>query len=221
MILIDSYVKIYLELGFVRYFTKLPITVLLILYYLYNNSELLRLKRVFMLIALSLFLLGDFFFIKEEQVMFFSLAMACFILAKVFYILNFSNKRDFKLGKLLPLLSLSLVYGYLVMYFILPNLNTFYIPVLIYCFVELMVLIFAFLRQGNVDRKSFIFVFVGVIIAFFSDAITAIDTFNSPNFFYENSALMLLYGLSQYLIVIGVTEAVKLKNEDVIDARFL
>lgn len=221
MILADSFVKIYPELSFIRYFTKLPITILLILYYLYNNKEPLRLKRIFMLIALSLFLLGDFFFIKEEQVLFFSLAMACFILAKVFYILNFSNKRDFKLGKLIPLLSFSLLYGYLVMYFILPNLNTFYLPVLIYCFVELMVLIFAFLRQGSVDRKSFVLVFLGVIIALFSDAITAIDTFNIPNFFYENVALMLLYGLSQFLIVIGVTEAVKRKDEDVIGGHLL
>lgn len=216
MIIIDSYVKIALSGHGCRYATKLSISIVLILFFIQNHSEVSRIKFYYMILALVCFLLGDFFFIDESNMLFFSLGMGSFILGKLFYILNFSHYSDFKFTKLFPLILICIVYGFGVMHFILPNLNEFYVPVILYFFVALMVLIFAFLRQWYVNKKSFFIVFSGVVISLISDTLIAIDTFAIRDFIYENIATMLFYGLSQYLIVFGVTEAVLKEHDDVL-----
>lgn len=216
MIIIDSYVKINFGGHAFRYATKLSISILLLFFFIQNHSEVSRMKFYYMILALGCFLLGDFFFIDESNMLFFSLGMGSFILGKLFYILNFSHSSDFRLVKLIPLLLICIVYGFGVMHFILPNLNEFYVPVVLYFFIALMVLIFAFLRQWYVDKKSFFIVFSGVVISLISDTLIAIDTFAIRDFIYENIATMLFYGLSQYLIVFGVTEAVLKEHDDVL-----
>ena len=102
------------------------------------------------------------------------------------------------------------VYMVGLMHFVMGNLGSFLIPILIYIFVSLMVVLFAFLRKNEVDVKSYVLVLAGVVVAIISDSITVLQSFYNPNFPYHKILIMLIYGISQYLIVIGIVEEKKI-----------
>ncbi len=207
ILILDICIKVNLgDNSFYRYFSKTVLTILLILLFVYNSENILKIKSLFVIAALAFFLIGDIFFIKGSNRVFFGLGMLCFVIGKLFYILKFAHTKDFKLNRLFPILMISLILFLAVMHFILNSLNELYIHVLLYFFVELMVLIFALLRKENVTKKSYIIVFWGAVLAIISDIITGLKTFSIPGFAYEKITIMLFYAISQYFIIRGLVE---------------
>lgn len=195
-----------------RYISKTLLIGWLVAFYLMNQKETSKKHFWFMIIALSSFIIGDWLLIEPKNTALFASGMMFFIVGKLFYAFRFSNQRDFKLGRLLPFLSICFLYILWLMNLIYDNLHQLFFPVLIYFFASIIVLQFAFLRKGDVNSHSYYLVFIGMIVSMASDSITALKVFYMPDFAYEKVTIMLFYGVSQYLIVLGITREVKQKE---------
>ncbi len=190
-----------------RYLTK-PFATLLLIGYVYFNASHVQVKRLEMiLIALSLFLIGDIVFINRDNFILFNVALLFYLSAKIFFMRCFFNENVFKVSRLMPFLILSFLYLTTILYLIFDNLSQKYLlQVLVYFFVVQLVALFAFLRAGAVSKFSFIIVFFGVLISFVSDGVTALNLF-SNDFHYNGITSIIItiaYGVSQYLIVVGL-----------------
>ncbi len=130
--------------------------------------------------------------------------MSFFVLGKLFYALRFSNQKDFKLYMLLPFLVISFGYMVFIMDLIYDKLGDFFIPVMVYLFACLIVALFAFLRKGEVNIKSYILVIIGIGFTILSDTISVLQEFYQSDIAYHKITIMLFYGISQYFIVLGV-----------------
>ncbi len=187
-----------------RVITKTSLIVLLLIFYLINNREVLKKKRYVIIIALLFFICGDLFFIFHENALYFGLGILFFILGKIAYALRFTNNQDFKFRELIPSLLVLFAYMTIIMFFIQDNLGDYFIPVLIYLFTSLIVSQFAYLRRNVVLRKSFWMVLTGVFFSIVSDSISVLQAFYDKDFGYHQITIMLFYGISQYLIVVGI-----------------
>ncbi len=214
LLAIDIWVKLQFDNIPYRYISKTLVLLLLIIFYIKNQAETKRKHFWYMIGALGCFLIGDWLLIEPKNTMLFAGGMMFFILGKLFYAFRFSNQRDFKLSRLLPFLFICFLYILWLMNLIYDNLHGLFLPVLIYFFAAIIVLQFAFLRKDDVNRLSYLLVFIGTIVSMASDSITALKTFYMPDFACEKITIMLFYGISQYLVVVGILKEVK-KEEDV------
>jgi hypothetical protein len=205
ILIIDLVIKDNLDSIFFRYLSKSLIMISLIIFYLVHQKEKQKRNLYFMSAALFSFLLGDIFLINYEEVIFYILGVFLFILGKLFYVFRFSNQKDFKLLDLLPFFGLSFIYMFFIMHLVIDNLGSFLIPVFIYLFICLMLMLFAFLRWNEVNRESYILVTVGVFLSVINDSVTVLQSFYDPNIIpHYDIFVMLVYGVSQYLIVLGI-----------------
>ncbi|WP_055442352.1 lysoplasmalogenase family protein [Lacinutrix himadriensis] len=213
ILIIDIIVKLGLDTIPFRFITKPLIVVSLVFFYWINNNEKSKRKFVFMVLALFFFLLGDIFLIFKDVSLLFSLGMLGFILGKLFFTFRFSNQNDFKLVRLLPIVVFCFVYIFVVLNIIYDNLGGYFIPVLTYLFVAMLTLQFAYLRKSGVDAKSYLTVGIGILFSVVADSVAVLAQFYENNFFYDKVTVILFYGISQYLIVMGIIEEkVKIDN---------
>ncbi len=208
----DIWIKLYSEVSVYRFITKGGIIMSLLAYYLINNKERVALKRTFVIGALLCFWVGDIFLLLDKYPFCFSIGGFCFILGKMFYVFRFSNKKDFSLLKILPFLIVFFFYMVGILALIYKNLeNTFYLA-LLYFFIALTTIIFAYLRKGEVNTLSYYWVLIGMMFSVLSDSITALKTFYDKNIAYHLITIMLFYGLSQYFIVSGIVKETNLST---------
>lgn len=186
-----------------RFFTKSGLLILLFAYYIINHKENKRHKYIAVLVALSAFLIGDILMMFSEVQLCFLIGMLAFVIGKACYGIRFSHSEDFKVRKLLPFIIIC--FGYVIFLFtnIYEGLGSFWLPVMVYFFVTLMMVLMAYLRHGVVNKLSFLLVFIGVICSLFSDSIVAYKEFKT-NIPLQEVLVMLFYGVSQYLIIIGL-----------------
>jgi len=192
-----------------RVFSKPLLMTLLLLYFLLHR----RATKIRLLISLALLfsLLGDILLLFTGQSEnYFISGLLAFLLAHIFYTIQFSWERNKDLNILKPLVPL-LIFGGLFFYFLKDNLGNMLLPVSVYMTVILMMAFFAFLRKGKAPYKSFELVFTGAILFLISDATLAIDKFHSPVPF-SGILIMATYGLAQLCIVLGVLKGVKPKS---------
>ncbi len=202
----DILMKLNSEMLIYRFVSKSLVTILLLGYYLVNNKEQFKIKRIFIICALLFFLAGDVFLILHTQTVCFVIGTLCFIFGKVFYIFRFSNKRDFNLYKLFPLLAFCFIYlvGFLIL--IYKNLDSYFFLILLYLFAAMTTIAFAYLRKGDVNLISYNWVLIGVIFSVLSDNITGFRLFYDNDFAYHSITIMLFYGLFQYFVVLGIVK---------------
>lgn len=93
----------------------------------------------------------------------------------------------------------------------MENLGSSLIPVLVFLFVTLIAVQFAFLRRYAVNNKSFVLVMAGILLLLGADTSAVLSRFYN-RFPYQEVATMLLYGLSQFLIVLGLVHEKKNKS---------
>ncbi|QRM89907.1 hypothetical protein FG167_11920 [Lacinutrix sp. WUR7] len=206
ILIIDIIVKFGLDAIPFRFITKPLIVVSLVLFYWMNSNEKSKRNFVFMVLALFFFLLGDIFLIFKDVSLLFSLGMLGFIFGKLFFTFRFSNQNDFKLVRLLPVVIFCFVYIFVVLNIIYDNLGDYFIPVLVYLFVAMLTLQFAYLRKSGVDTKSYLSVGIGILFSVVADSVAVLAQFYENNFFYDKVTVILFYGISQYLIVMGIIE---------------
>jgi len=204
LLLIDIVVKLNFETIPFRLITKPLVIISLVLFYIFNNTETSKKKHYFMMLALFFFLIGDMFLIFEEYALFFSLGLFSFVLGKLFYAFRFSNQRDFKLVRLIPVLSFCFIYMFILLNIVYDNLGKYFFPVLIYLFTTMIVVQFVYLRKGEVNYKSYLLVGIGVLFSVLADSVAVLKTFYISGLFFEKVTIMLFYGISQFLIVYGI-----------------
>ena len=186
-----------------HYLTKPSLLISLILYFFVQSKEMILKTRILILAALIFSLLGDIFLMFVDQSPnYFMLGLMSFFLAHVFYCWVFFSVRNSKINPI-ALIFLLIFYAFGLFYLLKNNLGDLLIPVIFYILVILLMVISAFLRQKNVSRKSFIFVFIGAILFVISDSILALNKFYMPLPF-SSFSIMLTYGLAQFFIVLGL-----------------
>ncbi|WAC03925.1 lysoplasmalogenase [Lacinutrix neustonica] len=196
----------YLEPVPYRYLTKTLLITSLLIYFIINHNETSRKKVIMVVAALGCFIIGDLFLITMESKPLFIWGVFFFAIAKVLYSVRFSNHSDFKIYQLLPFLLFCFAYMCSVMLLVYDNLEDYFLPTLGYLFIVLIVAQFAYLRRNEVNKTSYWLVLIGIMFSMFSDSITLLKEFYSPNIAYHQITIMLFYGLSQYFIIVGIIQ---------------
>lgn len=195
----------------VRFFTKPLILIVLALYYFANKKSRLKIDG-FLVIGLLLFLAGDIFLMLYQVQLLYIFGLICFVFGKLFYCKRFSNNRDFDLTKLIPFLIIIFVYLVIIFIYVYDNLGNFFFPTLLYIFASTLLALFAFLRQGHVNKQSYYLVMIGVFFCISSDSIALLQSFYNPDLAYHEITTMLCYGLFQYFVILGLKEGKLLKE---------
>ncbi|MFD2535239.1 lysoplasmalogenase family protein [Gelatiniphilus marinus] len=182
-----------------------PWVTLVLLCYFYchviNKSDKKN-KMVFW--ALVSFLLGDLIIIlKGDSLVLLGLTILFFTAAKLFLSFKFSHSKDFSVSSLIPFTSVLFIYTVFMTWFLYDHLNDFFVPALLSFFTSLLMLQFAFLRQVAFNKKSFKFVFLGVLAYAVSEGMQAIQLFKGM-FPMQEFLSTLFYGSGLYAIVFGL-----------------
>ncbi len=203
---IDTYVKVNIAAFPYRYITKTLLILSLLCFYVLYNKGFNKSKNRLVSVALLCFVIGDLFLIgsNSSTTIRFVIGVVLFAIAKILYVIRFSNKHDFEVFKLWPFLVLAFTFTCGLMLMVHKNLGNYFIPTLLYSFIAFMLFLFAFLRKKAVNVKSFRLVILGVLLSFLSDSITILKEFYDPNVLYNHYSLMFFYGMSQYFIVVGL-----------------
>ncbi|WP_233783213.1 lysoplasmalogenase family protein [Flavivirga eckloniae] len=212
---IDILVKLNLDPFPYRYVSKPPLVILLFLYYYYNNKEKRKRKKLWVYLALCCFLLGDIFIINHTNIMFLSISLVLFAIAKVFLSLRLSHVSDFSVVRLIPFSIILFAYTVFIISLLFNSLGNFFVPALISFFISLVLIQFAYLRREVVDKFSYVSVFIGIIFYKFSEGMMAIKTFKM-DLPMQDILIMLLYGISVYLIFFGIVKEEFKKKDDFI-----
>lgn len=210
LLLVDVYIKTHLENVPYRYISKFAVIISLLFYYNINKKHN-SFKYQAITIGLCFFLLGDLVIINYFETVFFVIAMISFVIGKIMYCIKFSNNRDFNLIRLLPFSFFSFLLMVLILMLVINKLGNFFIPVLLYFFVSLLMFLFAYLRKNDVNKMSYYLVFLGMFSFLISEIVMVLKTFyiHIP---YNQTVIMLSYGVAQYLIVLGIINERKQPN---------
>ena len=186
-----------------RYITKPSIIISLLCFFIVKANSIDAYTKKASIFALALSLIGDVLLMfVDRSPHFFTLGLVAFLLAHVFYILVFLQKRNTKefpkiifAGLLLIAVSLFLL--------LKDHLDNMLIPVFIYMLVILSMVNSSFLRKGKVPKWSYQLVVFGAILFLISDSILAINKFYQP-FPLADILIMSTYALAQFFIVLGI-----------------
>ncbi len=131
--------------------------------------------------------------------------LACFLIAHVMYAIAFfkTSGNSMFIRKRIYLLLPVILYGAGLVFLLYDNLDGMRLPVTIYAFVILTMLVAAINRCGKVNQFSFGMVLAGAILFVISDSLIAVGKFGYP-FRFSGVAVMTTYIAAQFLIVTGV-----------------
>lgn len=188
----------------VRYISKPMILISLIGYFIFSCSPGQFAVKNFILAALIFSLAGDISLLFDNQgSLFFILGLSAFLATHIFYILSFNKIRQEEgvKGNLLLLLPAFIYYG-LFIFLLFPHLGSMKLPVIVYGFVIAVMLVTALYLLFIKNKKAGRLIAPGAMLFIVSDSILAINKFYAS---FENAgvAIMLSYGLAQWLIVSG------------------
>ena len=192
-----------------HYLAKPAIVISLIFLFLKTSESLSKPIRILTLLALSFSLLGDVLLLFVDQYEhFFTLGLVAFLTAHIMYILVFLEHRK-KENWPFAFVTLLLIYGASLFYFLKDGLGIMLIPVSVYMLVILSMATTAYLRKNKANMRSYRLVFLGALFFMASDSILALNKFYQP-IPWSNISIMLTYAIAQYLIIIGI---LKLKDK--------
>lgn len=175
----------------------------LTIFYALNCKSLDARTNLLMILALNFSLAGDILLmlVPQNPNMFIA-GLAAFLLAHVMYIFVFKRKRKTNKPSI-SVVSLLIVYALIVLFLLKNGLGNLMIPVIIYMLIILCMVVFATLRNGNVNTQSYYLVLLGAVFFIISDSILAINKFYEP-LVYAHFLIMSTYALAQYLITLGI-----------------
>ena len=193
----------------VHYLAKPAIVISLMFLFLKTSESLSKPIRILTLLALSFSLLGDvllLFVVQYEH--FFTLGLVAFLTAHIMYILVFLEHRK-KENWPFAFVTLLLIFGASLFFFLKDGLGVMLIPVSVYMLVILTMATTAYLRKNKANMRSYRLVFLGALFFMASDSILALNKFYQP-IPWSNISIMLTYAIAQYLIIVGI---LKLKDK--------
>ena len=191
------------SLSNIHFVAKPALLIGLLFFFCKHSDHLSKRTKKFMVLALGFSLLGDvlLMFVNNSP-HFFTGGLIAFLLAHIFYILVFKEKRN-PSKKPVIFLILLFVYAGILYTFLKDGLNAMRIPVIIYMLVILTMSLSAFLRQGKVNSASYYLVFAGAVLFMISDSILALNKFYQP-LQGSNISIMATYAVAQLCIVMGI-----------------
>ncbi|WP_308991200.1 lysoplasmalogenase family protein [Mariniflexile litorale] len=210
MLMLDIIVKQYCPAFPYRYISRVPIILMLFFYYYFNNKERNKKKHLWIILALLMFFIGDILIINPTKIVFLGASLFFFSLGKIFLSFRFSHKFDFNISRLIPFSIAMFIYTVCIVSFLFNSLKVFFVPALISFFISLLLFQFAFLRKDAVNKISYIYVCIGVILYIISESMMAIKIFRT-DIPLQDFLIMLLYGMALYCITIGIVKEQKRK----------
>ena len=186
-----------------RVFSKPLISITLFIFYYSNSKNRPRKERFSILLCLLSLLFGDVFLLENTPVHSFPAGLFAFFMANVFYSMVLYRSANLEINKSYPFLIVAAIYLFTIFYLMYDKLNGYFVPVLIYIFAVLNMIQAAFLRYKVVNNYSFILVFTGALLFLFSESLLALNKFYTP-VPYKNILVMMIYGVSQLLIIMGI-----------------
>ena len=193
----------------VHYLAKPAIVISLMFLFLKTSESLSKPIRILTLLALSFSLLGDVLLLFVDQYEhFFTLGLVAFLTAHIMYILVFLEHRK-KENWPFAFVTLLLIFGASLFFFLKDGLGVMLIPVSVYMLVILTMATTAYLRKNKANMRSYRLVFLGALFFMASDSILALNKFYQP-IPWSNISIMLTYAIAQYLIIVGI---LKLKDK--------
>lgn len=164
------------------------------------------------LLALAFSFLGDTILLFEQlDPLYFVMGLASFLLAHLFYIFAYRQHRNKEVTTALQGVQrtrfafpiILAVSGLIVILY--PRLGAFRIPVIVYSFVIVIMVLSALFRYGRTSSQSFRLVFGGALLFMISDALLAINKFLQP-LPYAAFLIMITYVIAQLMIIKGLLE---------------
>jgi uncharacterized membrane protein YhhN len=188
-----------------RILTKPLILLSLLIYFLFSGKHLTKKTYYLTVVALACSLLGDVFLLFDSvSNLYFILGLISFLLAHLAYGYVFLKKWNQKPRWKIHTYTLALIsYGVGLFLYLKPGLGTLTYPVSLYVLGILLMAISALRRYQNVNKKSFLFVFIGAIFFVISDSVLAINMFKEE-IQWASFFIMSTYALAQFLIVKGI-----------------
>lgn len=187
-----------------QYITKPLLMPLLALFFVFNIPAHASPLKKWILAALFFSWAGDVLLMFQDKIPdFFLFGLSAFLLAHLFYIIFFHSIRvkEGVKGRIALLLPVAVYYAGLI-FLLSPNLGEMKMPVVIYGLVISFMLVLAlhmlFIRKREAGQQ----LATGAILFVISDSVLAINKFYIP-FDFASLAIMLTYGLAQYLIIRG------------------
>ncbi len=200
---LDIYFNNAEELYQLRIISKPLITILLAVFFYINSREMPVRNRLIVLGALISLCVGDVFLLESTSFYSFIFGLVLFLVSILLYSLYFYKQTRYDIDRLIPYLAVSLLICLFLFYFMYEGLNNMLIPVMIYMATVLNLLKLSYLRYKNVPIISYRLVFAGVSCFTIAQIIIGLNQFHEP-VLYKDIYIMLFYGVSQLLIILGI-----------------
>lgn len=184
----------------------MPVLAIFLVYSLSGNPSK---AWYFTLIGLILAWAGDVFLLFEQKnPSFFLFGLASFLGTHICYILLFRKLIKPKAGwwtKNAWLWLAVVAYGFILISILWQSLGGMKIPVMVYALCISLMVILSLRLQPGMPKTVWIYFSIGAFLFFISDSILALNKFLHPVEFAA-PAIMLTYGLAQYLISAGTVK---------------
>ncbi len=187
-----------------------PLIMITLAYYYYVSIGHLNLALSRSLIgAILLSWVGDIALMFQGREIYFIIGLGSFLIAHLCYLVTYrqhmSDLRTTRLSGIqqfrfaLPVV----LAGTGLITILYPHLGALKIPVVVYAFVLIVMVLQALFRFGRTNQQSFWFVFIGAVFFMISDATIAINKFLT-GFDLAGLLIMSTYVLAQFLIIRGL-----------------
>ncbi|MDN3665729.1 lysoplasmalogenase family protein [Algibacter miyuki] len=215
-LILDNLVKENQDTSLHRFITKSLVTGLLLVYYLVNKSDKVpKFKSNAVIIGLVLFTIGGCFgVLMNNSYTYFLLSFVFFAGGKIFYGLRLAKNHDFNYNRIFFFLLLFSLYMFLLVTQVYDNSEGQFFIIIVYFFISVVLLAFAFVRKEFVCYKSYILVFLGLLLFVISESMLAIKLYGSSSAF-DGPILLVLYEVGQYLFVLGILSEVLLEPTEI------
>lgn len=181
--------------------TKPLLVPLIIVFYLASATQI----NWFIVAALFFGFIGDLALLWGTKKIFLAIGFIAFLIGHLFYTSVFLQSIQYL--KIVPtfffiFLIPYLLYGYLILRLLKPNLGITLVPVIVYMCAILMMSFTSLCRIWNGFNLQFLLPFIGSLFFIASDSVLSYNSFNEPSKNYE-VFIMFTYILAQILIVAG------------------
>ncbi|MBL7559368.1 lysoplasmalogenase [Olleya sp. YSTF-M6] len=203
LLVIDIYTKIYLPSMPYRYYSKVLVMGSLLVFTAYAIYKKKVYVEKYIFYGLILFFIGDILIIDHLNKIKFIISIGLFVIGKILYIVKFSHKEDFSNKRLVPFFVICFLLVAILYSLIFTNLKDYFLPITLYFFISLVMTLFAYIRKGVVNNKSYYTVLLGVGLFVLSEATMVIKMFYGDVMF-QDFLVMFGYAMGQYLIILGL-----------------
>ncbi|HYE54715.1 MAG TPA: lysoplasmalogenase [Chitinophagaceae bacterium] len=201
---------VYWQWNEVRYVSK-PLIVLSLLIYFSKHTPVVPGITSWINAALLFSMAGDVCLLFEEHhPLFFMAGLGSFLLAHVFYIIAFRNirRRQHLRSARWIWITGAVLYVAILLYGLMPYFGELKIPVVVYALVLCGMLLSVVHAFRHAYIKPGIICLAGAVLFVISDSLLAINKFYM-GFAAAGMFIMLTYAFAQYLLVTGVSKALR------------